>query len=434
MRFRAGADRDPGGGCVVRARAAHVAAACALALLLAPAAASAHAVLITATPSSGAVLRRPPRTLTLGYDEDVVARYARVTVIGARGKNIGGAPRVTGSNVTVALSAAPKGSYTVRWRMVASDDGHTTEGAFSYGVRAKPVPPGPVGSLTLPVAPELLAWLQFVGIVLTGGLLSFRVARESRITLWVAVAGATVALHAALFGFLAGAYPIVGGGGLSSFIDTEIEPIRVGTHLGQAWMVMTFAWLAVLGLLLSAWVYPRRREPLLTGAGILALAIAFGLSWASHPASRGTLALLADYIHVLAAALWVGGLVALVIAVRSVPRPGREEAVRRGILQFSRLAAPTVAVVVLAGAYLALRELPSASALFSGGYGIALLIKASVAVAAVALGGYHRRFVVPRLAAGAPIATIRRTLVLELGLLVTVLALAAVLTQRAPPT
>jgi len=408
--------------------------ACALAPLAAPSSAAAHAALVSATPGSGTVIRQAPKILTLVYDEEVVHQYARVTVIDARGKNIAHAPRVAGSTVTAPLGLAHRGSYTVRWRMVASDDGHATEGAFSYGVRVKPQPPGAVGSLNLPVAPEVLAWLQFVGIVLTGGLLAFRMARESPVSLWVAAAGAAVALHAALFGFLAGAYPIVGGGGISNFVNTEIEPIRAGTHLGQAWMAMTFAWLAVLGLIVGGWAYPRHRERLLAGAGALGLAIAFGLSWASHPDSHGALALIVDYIHLLAAALWVGGLMAIGLALRAAPRLGREDAVRSSILQFSRLAAPTVAVVALAGVYLALRELPSVSALVTSGYGITLLVKAAVAGGALALGGYHRRFVVPRLASGAPIATIRRTLMLEVGVLVTVLAVAAVLSQRAPPT
>jgi copper transport protein len=415
-------------------RRVRIGALCLAAMLAIPSSVAAHAALLTTTPSSGTIVRQAPRTLTLAYDEDVVPQYARVTVVDRRGANIAGAPRVTGSTVLVPLRSAPRGSYTVRWRMVASDDGHTTEGAFSYGVRAKPQPPGPVSSLNLPVAPEVLAWLQFVGIVLTGGLLSFRIARESRVSLGIAAVGAAVALHAALFAFLTGAYPIVGGGGLSNFVNTEIEPIRVGTHFGQAWMAMTFAWLVVLGLIVSAWVYPRQRNRLLAGAGALGLAIAFGLSWASHPESHGALALIADYVHLLVAALWVGGLVAIGIAVRAVPRPAREDAVREAIHQFSRLAAPTVAVVAVAGVYLALRELPSVSALVSTGYGITLLIKSVVAGGALALGGYHHRFVVPRLASGAPFAAIRRTLMLEVGVLFAVLALAAVLSQRPPPT
>jgi copper transport protein len=334
--------------------------------------------------------------------------------------------------------------------MVASDDGHTTEGAYSFGVRAKPLPPAPASGVSVPVAPQVLAWLQFVGVVLAGGMLTFRAlvsasvrrlvgeqeATDARVAIWAGVAGAVIALHASLFAFLTGAYPIVGGG-LSSFADTLIVPIRVSTHLGQAWTVTTFAWFGVLALLVAAWVTPSRRERLLASAGLLSLGIAFGISWASHPASHGLLPLVADYLHLLAGALWVGGLVALAIlagTARSLTRAAREPIVRACILRFSQLAAPTVAVLALAGVYVALSELPGPSALLSSGYGVTLLLKSSVAAGALALGGYHRRFVVPRIAAGVPVATIRRTLALELSLLLVALALAAMLTQTAPPS
>ena len=167
------------------------------------------------------------------------------------------------------------------------------------------------------------------------------------------------------------------------------------------------------------------------------MGIAFGLSWASHPASRGGLALIADYAHLIAAALWVGGLVSLAIIAKtahSLTRPTREALARASILRFSKLALPTVALVALAGLYLALRELPEPSALLSSGYGVTLLVKGAVVLGALAFGAYHRRFVVPRLEVGAPAATIRRTLSLELGFLLIVLALASILTQTAPPT
>jgi copper transport protein len=253
----------------------------------------------------------------------------------------------------------------------------------------------------------------------------------------VAVAGAVTGLHAGVLAFLVGAYPIVGGGGLSTFQHAAIEPIRAGTHLGQAWTGMTFAWLGVLALLVAAWTTPRRREPLLACAGALTLAIAFGLSWASHSASRGALALLADYAHLVAGALWVGGLVALLLVAgraRSLPPAPREELVRASILRFSTLALPTVVLVAIAGVYLVLRDVPTPSDLVSSGYGVTLVVKSAVVVGALGLGAYHRRSVVPRLAAGAPVATIRRTLALEAGLLAAVLALAAILSQTAPPS
>ncbi len=299
------------------------------------------------------------------------------------------------------------------------------------------------------MAPELLAWIQFLGVVLAGGTLTFRALvlvpaarvlgerseREAAIAIWVGVVGAVLALHAGLLAFLVGVYPIVGGG-LLNVIDTQIIPIRVGTHLGQAWTVMTFGWLGVLALLVAAWVTPRKREPLLAGAGLASLGIAFGISWASHPASRGTLALIADYVHLLAGALWVGGVLALGIlaaVVRPLSRPTRDALFRACLLRFSRLAVPAVVVLALAGAYAALRELPGPSTLLTSGYGITLLVKTVVFLSALAVGGYHRNVVVPRIAAGAPGASIRRTLALEATLLFVALALAATLGRIAPP-
>lgn len=435
-----------------RRRITRAAAALGLLLILSlvlPASAGAHAVVVRTSPRWGAITATEPHQLTLLFDEDVVARYARVTVLTGRGGNLAGRPRVRGRVVTVSLRPGRIGSYTVRWRMVATDDGHVTEGAYSFGVDAKPLPPAPLSGLGIPVAPELLAWLQFLAVALAGGMLAIRglvwapavralgreQAPDARLALGIAAGAAVFGLHAGLFGFLVGAYPIIGGG-LSSFINTLIEPIRTGTHLGQAWTVMTFTWLVVLALLAAAWVSPRERERLLASAGVLALAIAFDLSWASHPASRGTAALIGDFVHLLAAALWVGGLAAaliLAIATRDVTGPARQALARACILRFSKFALPTVAVVGIAGIYLAVRELPAPSDLLSTGYGITLVLKTAVALAALSLGGYHRRVVMPRLAAGTPVAGVRRTLTVELGFLLAVLVLAAVLSQAAPP-
>lgn len=430
-------------------RRALVIAGCVLVPLVVPASADAHAFLVASTPTWGGAVKAAPREIRLVFSEAVVPQYARVTVAGPRGADVGGRTSVAGDVVVVPVGAGQGGSYTVRWRMVASDDGHATEGVYSFGVREKPLAPAPVRGLDVPVAPQVLAWLQFVGVVLAGGMLVFRAlvlapwrrmpgeagARDARLATGVAAAGAVVALHAGVFAFLVGAYPIVGGG-ISGFVNTEIEPVRVGTHLGQAWTLMTFAWLGVLMLLVAAWVSPRRREQLLAGAGGLGLVIAFGISWASHPASRGTLALIADYAHLVAGALWVGGVVAITIVVlksRAMPRSARDAIARRSILQFSKLALPTVAAVGLFGVYLAVRELPTPSALFSSGYGVMLLVKTLIVMGALGLGAYHRRVVVPRIASGAPAASIRNTLAFEMTLLLVVLALAATLSQAAPP-
>lgn len=427
-------------------------AACALVLTLAaPATAGAHAFLQRSVPGPESVLKAAPHSLTLFYDEAVVPRYARVAVVTPRGQDIAGRPRVAGSVVVVPLRTGGTGSYTVRWQVVATADGHVTEGVWSFGVRAPALAPAPAHGVGIPVAPQLLAWLQFLGVVLAGGVLTFRAlvlapaarvlgegrAPDASAAICAGVAGAVLALHAGFLAFLVGAYPIVGGGSLLNFANTQIIPIRTGTHLGQAWTLMTFAWLGVLALLVGAWTTPRKRESLLAAAGFVSLAIAFGISWASHPAARGTLALAADYVHLLAGALWVGALVALAIlagVLRRLARPARQELVRACLVRFSRLAVPTVVVLALAGAYLALRELPTPSALLTSGYGVTLLLKSVAAIGAVAIGAYHHRSVVPRIEAGAPVASIRRTLGLEVTLLLLAVVLAAILSQTAPPS
>jgi copper transport protein len=419
-------------------------------LLILPGAAAAHAALETSVPAFGQVVAKEPDHLTLEYDEDVVPDLAQVSVLTPQGRELARPPRVSGSTVIVPLRSGPKGSYTVRWRMVAADDGHVTEGAFSFGVDARPVAPVPAGGVGIPVAPELLVWLQFIGIALAGGALVFRalitapvvralgksVGSDGGAAIGLAAIGAVLALHAAFFSFLVGAYPVVGGS-VGDFVDAEIIPIRLSTHAGQAFTFSSFAWIAVIALIVGAWVYSRRREALLGAAGGLSLAIAFGLSWASHPDTGGALLLLADYAHLLAAALWVGGLVALVTLIASVRlRPGaeREALFRACLLRFSAIAPALVVVLAAAGAYVAIGELPSASAIFTSRYGIVLFAKAAAFAVAIGLAAYHRFSVVPRVAAGASAVGVRRTLAAEVVLLSAALGLAAVLSQTPPPT
>jgi copper transport protein len=427
------------------------ASACGLAaLLLLPAAASAHAVLETSVPEYGAVVATEPNHLTLSYNEDVVPSLAQVSVLTPQGHELARPPRVSGSTVTVPLRSGPKGSYTVRWRMVAADDGHVTEGAFSFGVDARPVAPAPANGVGIPVAPELLVWLQFIGVALAGGALVVRAlitgpalralgrsgGSDGGAAIGLAAVGAVLALHAAFFAFLVGAYPVVGGG-VGDFVDAEIIPIRLSTHAGQAFTFSSFAWIAVIALIVGAWAYPRRREALLGAAGGLSLAIAFGLSWAGHPDAGGTLLLLADYAHLLAAALWLGGLVALVTltaSARSRSGPEREALFRAGLLRFSAIAPALVALLAGAGVYVAIGELPSVSAILTSRYGIVLVAKVAAFAVAIGLAAYHRFSVVPRVAAGASAVGVRRTLAAEVFLLAAALALAAVLSQTPPPT
>ena len=93
--------------------------------LVVPSAASAHAVLQSSTPRWNAMVSAAPAKVTLYYSEEVSSGLGRVSVIGPTGDDIAGPLVYHGGVVVVPIrSGGGRGSYTVRWRMVAADDGH----------------------------------------------------------------------------------------------------------------------------------------------------------------------------------------------------------------------------------------------------------------------------------------------------------------------
>ena len=97
---------------------------------------------------------------------------------------------------------------------------------------------------------------------------------------------------------------------------------------------------------------------LLWPAFLIGLGFATGLSLSGHQGVEPNatfLTELADWLHLVAAILWVGGLVALAACVWPLAPALR----RSAFLGFSRIATVLVAVLVLAGTYLSISRLPT---------------------------------------------------------------------------
>src|SRR5260221_12439220 len=106
-------------------------------------------------------------------------------------------------------------------------------------------------------------------------------------------------------------------------------------------MELGFAFVAAL--LFLAWLTERRW--LLWAAFLLALGLGSGLSLASHQSDdSGWLPSFADWLHLSAATLWIGGLLSVGLVV------WRDRDLRRtAFWRFSEIAGPLVATVVAAG-------------------------------------------------------------------------------------
>ncbi len=209
----------------------------------------------------------------------------------------------------------------------------------------------------------------------------------------------------------------------------DLQPFAEKTRFGVAFLVMTVGFGAVAALLLVGWIFDRLelRWPAL----VVSLALLSGLSLSGHQATEPNaswVAELADWLHLVAASVWVGGVAALAFLVW----PLAPSLHRTAFLGFARLAAALVAVMVLAGAYLALLRLPDVNDLWTTQYGRFLLLKAAIVGLALVWGAVHHFVVRPRLEAGDE-PDVGPSLMGEAAVAFAVLLAAAILTNVAPP-
>jgi copper transport protein len=421
-------------------RSPAVAAVVAGAALLLPAAASAHATLVEAEPATQAELREAPSLLRLRFTEPVTVAQGGVQVLGRNGTEHAGAASVSadGLVVTTPLSGLERGSsYTVRWR-VTSTDGHSPSGVYNFGVRVEPPPPtDSVGASATTLKDDLARWALFAALALVVGPLVVRLAIlrgdappavERRFHL-VTIIAAFAVIDVGIVAFLVRASNALQLP-LGDLLYGDLQPFAEQTRFGLAFLVMTVGFAVVAALLALAWALDRRelRVPALA----LSLLLVSGLSLSGHQATEPNATLaseLADWLHLVAACVWVGGLVTLAFVVWPAAAPALR---RRAFLGFSRLAIVLVAVLVLAGGYLAVVRLPEISDLWETGYGRLLLVKLGIVAFALAWGGIHHLFVRPRIAAGRD-PHVRPSLVGETALALVVLLAAAALTNASPP-
>jgi copper transport protein len=385
------------------------------AALVFPASAFAHASLGAESPTFGQRLHSSPREIVLRFDQIVDPLPNGVTVLDSRGRNAARASHVDGRMLRTPLRALPRGRYTVRWRAM-SLDGHVVSGVYTFGVGVDaPSVTNAVGAGGPTRAEDVVRWLWFLALAVLVGGLGFRllVAREplgGRFYLATGL-GAIGVLEVAIVAFLlrcedALQLPF------ADFFYSDLSPIAQGTRLGQAFVVMELGFALVAASLFLAWVSDR--ELLLWPTFLLALGFASGLSLSGHSATSAS-ASFADWAHLSAAALWIGGLVQLVL----LPRERR----RQVIPAFSQVATVCVALLVGAGVYLSVMRLPELHDLWRTGYGHVLLVKLVLVAGVLGWAGLHRFFFTPG----------RRSILGECAVAVAVLLVAAVLVDSKPP-
>ena len=260
------------------------------------------------------------------------------------------------------------------------------------------------------------------------------------------IAGA--ALLGLLFSVLGLAVLAAGMAGvpLASIDRESVEMILAGTGVGTAWLVRIAALILALAFAL---VGRNRPVAALTGAALAGAVALVSLAWAGHGAmddgATGWLHLAADIAHLLAAGAWTGALIALLLLVfRRRGLIDRDHLIlsHRVLAGFSTTGAIMVAVIVASGlingwilvgpAYVI--RLPATL------YGQLLIAKLLLFGAMAALAATNRFRLVPAFERAlaradhvAALNALRRSLAMETGCALAVLALVAWLGTLVPP-
>jgi copper transport protein len=412
----------------------------ALAALVLPGGAWAHATLIQSAPDIRERLKASPAFVRLRFDQSVKALPNAIKVYTTKGRLVSLVTR-TGADkrvITAGLSKLPRGAYTVRWTAVSAD-GHVIGGVYTFGVRMRAPPATDAFGASGPTTEEhVVRWLYFLALALLAGGLGFRLLilrgplrpqTEKRFYQLVGL-GAVGAIEVGILAFLLRAEDALQLP-FGRFLYGDLSPIAKGTRFGTAFVVMTLGFALVSAFVFLAWLTDRVWP--LWPAFVLALGFASGLSLSGHSsadAGSSWLSELADWAHLAAASLWVGGLIQLAFVVWPL-EPGLR---RRAFLGFSRLATGLIVVILSAGIYLSVLRLPQLDDLWGEGYGQVLLVKLALVSLALLWGAAHHFLVRPALERGEPLfARLPRSLAGESAVGMAILLAAAVLVDSKPP-
>jgi putative copper export protein/methionine-rich copper-binding protein CopC len=399
-------------------RALRLSALAGVALAMWPATpAGAHAHLVSSDPPAAAHLANVPEEVTLRFDDPVDVTG---TAVGfeAGGREVRVPARATRDPrvVVATFDAAAQGvlgrvagGVTLDWRALA-DDGHVTNGSVAFTVAARPAVAAPRASSPTTDATraaerelDVARTASYAGLfVLCGGLafLAFvwpdggAVVRARRLlgAAWVVAMGGTAA------GIVAET-ALVRGVSFARALAVHLLGDVLGTDVGRVSATRGLLLLLVVPLLWALRVQgasaPRSTAWRIAVAAVgVALLRTPGLVAHSGESRFGALGTVADLVHVVGAALWLGGLAFLCAVV--LPRRDPDEL---GCLvpRYSTLAMVSVGAVVIAGTFLAWQLVGGTSAVVHTHYGHVLALKLVLVAGVLAAASQSKRWVDGRL-------------------------------------
>ena len=414
-----------------------------------------HASLLETSPPPGAQLADPPSQIALLYTEPLNARLTSVGLVEVGGGKVDASTRVTAGR---RLELRPRrrlaqGAYRLEWRSVSTLDGHIREGSVGFGVGTASVG----GAFQLEQGPldgfgparAAIRWLFYAALFFfAGGLFNAVLRRGGQAGAWLtpdpsvadpAIDRGDVARTATRRTVRAGWLAAIGSVAVVA-VET-LDAADGGWQGARDFLLMGNAGISRLILMASliAAAAVARRKPRVAAA-LTALAL-LAAAQGGHAAGvqPAALAVATDWVHLVAAAVWMGGIAQLAWAwLPSLWSGSREirRAVLAGVLvRFGRVALPAFLAVAVTGLLNAVLQLGAIEELWESGYGRLLAAKMMLVALVAGLSYLHAFRLRPRLLRERPGAppdpraqhVHRRLLASEVPVGIAILAVAALL-------
>lgn len=446
-----------------RALAGMALLALALFLLWSAVPVQAHAALVRAEPAPNSVLPQHIHTITIWFSEPLEPEFSEIQVFNTMGERVDdGNTQVLPNDpmaMSVTLPTLPDGTYTVAWRNVSTVDGHPLRGSYviSFG---QPITDTAVeGAATAlrsrtPLEPLSRA-LVLLGVLTIAGAFIFErfllrptffkgqrsgkrrvvgelLVQRSRRLAWLAFLLLMGGSVGQLWAQAATVYEV----DVIAVTWANVESLLRLTDWGNLWLLRLWLMLGILaGLALTMLLsfpeddpeWEAEAEDVKTEddadgdeAEVVAEAapgtplgqiIAFGaalgvmltITLSSHGAATAEIreaAIFSDYLHLLASAVWVGGLFHFALGVRPIyhllPREELKPLLAQLVPRFSVLALLSVGTLVITGLFASWAQVNSVQALVTP-YGLTLLTKLALFLPMLALGAINLFWTSPRL-------------------------------------
>ena len=416
-------------------------------LALGTTAASAHATLESSSPADGQSVLTSPSEIRITFSEAVTTISGGLSVLDADGKTVdtGNSEIVDGRTLVAPISESlSDGTYVATYR-VLSADGHPVSGSLLFGVGEgaldRSALPSSNGDRLWEIIGGISRFIIYLAALVAAGVAFFlafihdRAEDRWRIVPFVRI-GSILALFSAI-GIVMSQAALLTGKGAGAVTDSNVLRDVLNQNLGWSLALLMIGLAAVH---LSTDIAKKVVSQSLALSGGLAITVSFAVWGHATELSPTAISLAANAIHATAAALWLGGLVGLVM-VLSLRAPETVGSTAGIIGRFSLMAFWSVIALTIAGLTLTITGSDaSLNSILTTTWGQLILAKIGLTLIVVLIAAWNRRKLVPSLTSptenaselAVRWATLLRTIRAEAVLLVAVIALTAIVVNVPP--